>query len=257
MSEASEASKDTIDFLEGNPRPYYATKKYITMKDKIRKEKWGSDSYEEIINFFHNSGGDKDGYFLGFLRNGNKRKEFWPNYAFNSAPKYMYKVLKYWKENPPIKEIINDFMRQVNYNNKRLDCIFFSLFSNIGKKELDPYNFENLEDAQYFYDWQVNNTLTIEEGLDTLKILIYFNIKLDREYLFKILLDIIDPCNIKFVVKAKILINKTIAGRKIAKFITNQMDDEFVLSPLRKKIEMRRFEDLIKTNKKADNSIYP
>ena len=94
------------------------------------------------------------------------------------------------------------------------------------------------------YDWQANNTLTEEEGLDTLKILIYYNIELDRERLFKFLLNI-KYHNMVFIEKAKVIIDEAIAGRKIAKYIINQLDDEFVLSPLRKRIERRRFEDLI------------
>jgi hypothetical protein len=248
------ANKDVIEFLEGNS--YYAREEYIEFKDKVRKEKWGTSSFEEIENFYRN---DKeiDFYFDNFLESkeleSTKHKEFWPRIAFNHAPKYMYKILKNWKENLLKKEIINDFMRQINIEKISLN-IWNSIFGNVGQKSLSPYMFDNIDDMRYCYDWQKNNTLTTKEGLETLKILIYFNMNLNRKYLFDHLLGIIGPHNIEFIETAKIIIDEAIAGRKISRFIINQMDDEFVLSPLRKKIELRRFDDLIKTNKITDSN---
>ena len=87
--------------------------------------------------------------------------------------------------------------------------------------------------------------MTIEEGIEALENMIYFGVKLDKKLLFNKLDLIVGDHNIDFIVKAKIIIDKAVAGRKIAKFIIDQMNDEFELKPLRRKIELRRFEDLI------------
>ena len=143
-----ETNEDVIEFLKGEDH----NEEYLEFKKKIKEEKWGWASYNEISNFYF---ADKkiNICFVKFLQIVDlTNKNFWPYTAFDTCPKYMCKILKHWKENPPKKEIIEDFIRQINtkiINSKHkyfnYGNVLVDIFIAVGKRNLNPYDYEDLK----------------------------------------------------------------------------------------------------------------
>jgi hypothetical protein len=159
----------------------------------------------------------------------------WLEYL-NNEQDGLLKLFRKWREFPPEKIILEDFKTVLNSNSyifidsvkKYITYDSYDFFKDLGYRIEDPYYFAEI----YF-----------EERKEIFDSFIEFGYEITRE-------DIKEIKNLEDR-KSTVLnqFTRIEAGKKIARFIEDKMDDEFHLSELRKRIEKRRFEDLMKENK--------
>lgn len=154
--------------------------------------------------------------------------KLWPKYLIEiNCEELLIKIMNVWKKKPPKKEILLEFKKLLNIKfDADVDC---SIFKNI---TLTEYIIEITFSSDILREYKMK----FENCFLLMELLAYYDVEVDK-YVYRID-EILKPLEIC----RNIMIRMT-AGKKIAKYIEKQMDDEFEMKPLRTKIDMRKIEE--------------
>jgi len=154
--------------------------------------------------------------YIKLVANGNNYTTYWgylqSKLWFQDACQttnvnVIIKILKKWKNNNPSKDILEDFKMCLNY-----------------KMMQDNY-FQRIIRNSY------------DENKELIYLLTYFGLEIDND-INKAINEISNKIN--NLQKSKLFLEKLRAGKKIAKYIDNAMDDRLEMKPLRTRIDIRK-----------------
>ncbi len=155
----------------------------------------------------------KDYYYYANLI---KNKKNWVEEILNIN---LSTLIYFIKNNKINKDILKDFKKCINYSDTLIDTLY--------SKNI-YYHCSHLSDLL---------SLLLKYGLELKKLEYYYKlINSNKIKLIGINNEVEDD---------KLLIKKLIAGKKIANAIENAMDDEKEMKPLRTKIDLRKYLNLI------------
>lgn len=144
---------------------------------------------------------------------GHLPKSWFNDVFFNLNLDVICKVLKIWRENPPSEDILENFKECLNY--KTLTDNYFHRI----------ILYRNKENREIIYH------------------LIHFGLEVDNNITLAV--DEIES-KIKQLEEDKLFLKKVKAGKKIAQYIEEAMDDEFEMKPLRTKIDLGKIKRMYK-----------
>lgn len=145
----------------------------------------------------------------------------------------LIELFSIWKRYPPCKFILDDFKTVLNYNG--------DIFIDAVEKYIIYDTSEYFENKYYYSENEYSDCM---DYLNNKKKLFEYFLDFGYEITDKDMEKIKDIEDRKSNILNQFI--KIRAGKKIARFIEKAMDDEFELSELRKRIELRRFKDLMK-----------
>jgi hypothetical protein len=146
-------------------------------------------------------------------------KNGWVNFLVYHNDELLAKILKMWRTNLPSKEILEDLKKMLNFSKTKNRISTLLIACSIGNKDEEFYN-----NLVYF-------------GVD---IDIY---KYEQENVK--CLDILQIHHFKTVMFLRKLLKEACASRIIVRAVKRALDDEIYLTDLRKKIDLRRYLDLV------------
>ena len=154
--------------------------------------------------------------------------KLWPKYLLESNYEYLLiKIMNEWKKKPPKKEILSEFKKLLNI--KFDSQVDYNIYKDITLTEyIIEITFSNYVLKEY--------KMKFESCFLLMELLAYYDVEVDK-YVYRID-EILKPLEI-----CKNIMIRMTAGKKIAKYIEKQMDDEFEMKPLRTKIDMRKIKE--------------
>jgi hypothetical protein len=143
-------------------------------------------------------------------------KSWFNDVFFNLSFEVILLILKGWRKNPPSFEVLENFKDCLNY--KTMGENYFNRI----------ITFRNHKNREIIYH------------------LIYFGLECDQN-----ILDAVDEISKKIerLEEDKLFLEKIKAGKMIAEYIEDAMDDEFEMKPLRAKIDLGNIKRLMEDYK--------
>jgi hypothetical protein len=151
----------------------------------------------------------------------------WVCIMFKVRKDELYYLLKYWKSNLPGVKILEDLKISINKD----DILQNFIINNV-------YRHKIIE-----YDDECDMVLNLSQKEELFDLLVYFGLKIDLDkydYFFD---------DLERMINFKKKIEKIHYGQKIAKYVKESMDDSLEMKPLRTKMDLRKFKDLLEEEK--------
>ena len=134
---------------------------------------------------------------------------------------------------------LNDTLKDLRYNENKKSLIN-EIIEVIKKNSNELFKkLESFHNLNHYIPRNYNNEQMLKFHIELIENLIYFNIFNDEQ--IKMIYEIIEEF-LNYHQSLLESVSRIKAGRKIAKFIKENLDDEFEMKPMRSKIDMSKIE---------------